>query len=143
MLGQLIRPVLDWIIGYIAPYTFTQFRSTSNYSAVAILHTFQFTIAHALGFSVFSSHILATDLSQFYCNLKPHVKSSWHSLIPFLPFLLSHFCLPSPELDPILILHSYFTSLLPFSTTPSCLLSPFVIPQHGPHREHHVYSSVA
>jgi hypothetical protein len=32
-------------------------------SAIAILHTLQFTIAHALGFSVFTSRILATDLS--------------------------------------------------------------------------------
>jgi hypothetical protein len=30
------------------------------------------------------------------------MKSSLHRLIPFLPFLLSHLQLPSPELDPIL-----------------------------------------
>jgi hypothetical protein len=41
------------------------------------------------------------DLSQSHCNLKSHVKSSWHSLIPVLPFLLNHLRLPSPELDPI------------------------------------------
>jgi hypothetical protein len=42
---------------------------------------FQFTVAHALGFSVFTSRVLATDLSQFNCNFNSHMKSSWHSLI--------------------------------------------------------------
>jgi hypothetical protein len=56
--------VLDWMIGFIAPITFTQFGTTGNYSAIVILHTVQFTVAHALGFSVFTSHILAMELSQ-------------------------------------------------------------------------------
>jgi hypothetical protein len=34
-----------------------------NYIAIAILHTFQSTTAHALEFLVFTSRILATDLS--------------------------------------------------------------------------------
>jgi hypothetical protein len=33
-----------------------------------------------------------------------HMKSSLHSLIPFLPFLPSHLLRPSPELYQILIL---------------------------------------
>jgi hypothetical protein len=33
------------------------------YSAIADLHTFQFTVVHALGFSVFNSRLLATDLN--------------------------------------------------------------------------------
>jgi hypothetical protein len=36
--------------GFIAPYTFIQFGTTDNYSTNAILHTFQFTFPHALGF---------------------------------------------------------------------------------------------
>jgi heme-binding NEAT domain protein len=40
----------------------SQLESTGNHSAIAILHTFQFTVPHALEFSVFSSRILATDL---------------------------------------------------------------------------------
>jgi hypothetical protein len=60
---------------------------------------FQFTVAHALGYSVFTSCILATDLSQSHCNFKSYMKSSCHHLIPFLSFLLNHFRLPSPELD--------------------------------------------
>jgi hypothetical protein len=85
------------MIGFIAPYAFTQFRSTGNYSAIAILHTLQLTVAHALEFSVLTSRILVTDLSQSHCNFKSHMKSSWQ----FLQFLFNHFQLPSPELDPI------------------------------------------
>jgi hypothetical protein len=68
---------------------------------------FQFTVAQALGFSVFTTRILATDLSQSHCNLKSHMMSSLHRLIPFLPFLLNHLQPPSPELDPILILAAW------------------------------------
>jgi hypothetical protein len=70
--------VLDWMIG-----------TTGNYSAVAILRTFQLTVAHALGFSAFTSRILTTDLSQSHCRFDSHMKFSFHSLIPFLPFRLS------------------------------------------------------
>jgi hypothetical protein len=77
MLGLwLIRRGLDCMIGFIAS------RYYARYSAIAILHTFQFTADHTLGFSVFTSRILATDLSQSHCNFKSHVKSSCHSLIP-------------------------------------------------------------
>jgi hypothetical protein len=34
-----------------------------KYGAIADLHNFQFTVAHALGFPAFTSHILATDLN--------------------------------------------------------------------------------
>jgi hypothetical protein len=60
-LGVTYRRVLDWMIGFIAPYTFTQFGTTGQYSAIAILHTFQFAVAHAVGFTVFTSRILPTD----------------------------------------------------------------------------------
>jgi hypothetical protein len=63
----------------------TKLGTTGNYSAIADLHTLQFTVTHALGFSVFTSHILTTDLLQSQCNFKSHMKSSFHSLIPFLP----------------------------------------------------------
>jgi hypothetical protein len=87
----LIRRGLDWMIGFIAPYTctFTQLRNTGNYSAIAILHALQFTVAHALGFSVFTSRILATDLSQSHCHFISHMKSSCHSSIPSLPLFCS------------------------------------------------------
>jgi hypothetical protein len=34
-----------------------------QYSAIPDVHTFQFTVAHALGFSVSTSRLLATDLN--------------------------------------------------------------------------------
>jgi hypothetical protein len=74
----------------------------TQHSTITILHTIQFTVTHAPGFSVFASCILAVGLSQSHCNFSSHMKSSWHCLIPFLPFLISHLWLPSPELDPIL-----------------------------------------
>jgi hypothetical protein len=49
--GSLIRWVLDCMIAFIAPYTFIT-QDYRQYSAVADLHLLQFTITHALGFSV-------------------------------------------------------------------------------------------
>jgi hypothetical protein len=77
-------------------------RDHRQYRAIAILHTFQFTVARALGFSIFTSRILATDLSQSHWHFNSHTKSSWHSLIPFLSFLLNRLRLPSPELESFL-----------------------------------------
>jgi hypothetical protein len=64
-------------------------RHYTQYSTIAIPHTSQFTVAHALGFSVFTSRILATGLSQSHCHFKSHMKYSFHSLIPFLPLSCS------------------------------------------------------
>jgi hypothetical protein len=47
-----VRQVLDWMIGFIDTL-YIPFRNTINYSVVADLHTLQFTVTHALGFSVF------------------------------------------------------------------------------------------
>jgi hypothetical protein len=44
---------------------------------------------HALRFWVFTSRILATDLSHSHCYLKSHMKSSCHSQIPFFPLFCS------------------------------------------------------
>jgi hypothetical protein len=86
----LSRVGVPWLIirgsGFIDTSTFTQFETTGNYIAIAILHTFQFIVPHALGFSVFISRILATDLSQSHSNFNSHVTSFSHSLIPFLSF---------------------------------------------------------
>jgi hypothetical protein len=62
---------------------------------------------YAIRFSVFTGCILAVDLSQSNCNFKSHVKSSSHSLILFLPFLLNHLRLPSPELDSVPLLAAW------------------------------------
>jgi hypothetical protein len=108
-----------------------------QHSAIAILHTFQFTVSHALGFSVFISRIPATDLSQSHCNFRSHVKSSCHSLIPFLPFRLNHLPLPSPERYLILFLLDSFTSRLLFLLIVSYYwLCPLITPRHEPHGKH-------
>jgi hypothetical protein len=72
-----IDGVLDWMIGFITPYTYTPLENTRNYKAIADLHTLQFTVKHTPGLSVFTSRILATDLSQSNCNLKLHMESSF------------------------------------------------------------------
>jgi hypothetical protein len=90
------------MIEVIPPYTFLELGITANYSAIADLHTSQFTVTHALEFLVFTSRILATDLYPSHCNLKSLMKSSLYSLIYFLPYLLNHLLLPSPELGPLL-----------------------------------------
>jgi hypothetical protein len=119
----------DWI--YCALYIHTV-RDYRQYSAVAILHTFQFTVTHALKFSVFTSRILATDVSQSHCNFKSHVKSSLHNLLPFLSFLLNYLRLPSPGLDPVLsttVLSScYFDSAVVYSLALSLSLSLMLRP---------------
>jgi hypothetical protein len=78
----LIRRVLDRMIGFIDTL-FTPLGNTGNGSAIAILHTSQFTVSQALKLSVFTSGILATDFITV-CHFKSHMKSSFNSLIPFL-----------------------------------------------------------
>jgi hypothetical protein len=44
-----IRRVLDWMIGF-TDNLYTPLVITGDYSAIADLHTLQFTITHTLGF---------------------------------------------------------------------------------------------
>jgi hypothetical protein len=60
--GVTIRRGLEWMTGFIDTF-YIPLGITGNYSAIADLHTLQFTFKHALGFSVFTSHILATDFN--------------------------------------------------------------------------------
>jgi hypothetical protein len=39
-----------------------------QYSAIADLHNLQFTVTHALGFRVFASRILVTELKASHCE---------------------------------------------------------------------------
>jgi hypothetical protein len=56
-----VRRGLDRMIGFIGTL-YVSLRSTLKYSAIADLHTLQFTVTHTLVSSVFTSRILATDL---------------------------------------------------------------------------------
>jgi hypothetical protein len=49
------------------------------YSAIADLHNLQFTVAHALGFPVFISRLLATDL-----NTESSTSNHYEVFLPFL-----------------------------------------------------------
>jgi hypothetical protein len=55
------RRVLNWMIEFI-DILYTPFGTTGNYSAFIDLHALHFTVTQTLGFSVFTSRILATDL---------------------------------------------------------------------------------
>jgi hypothetical protein len=60
-------------IGWLGLLTLIHIHSSELEAIVALslFHTLsQFTVTHALGFSVFSSRILATDLYQSHCNFK-------------------------------------------------------------------------
>jgi hypothetical protein len=72
------------LLNLLTPYSHTT-RDYRQYSAMAILHTLQFIVAHELDFSVFTSRILATDLQQSHCHFRSHMKSSLLNLILFLP----------------------------------------------------------
>jgi hypothetical protein len=131
----IIRRVLNWI--------YWQLGTTDNYSAIADLHTLQFTVTHALGFSVFTSRILATDLWQSHWNSKSYIKQCFHSPIPFL----SLFC--NCQLHSIPLFPSSYPGRLASrnSTNSNDLLCPF----YNPYAENtaslllrrRVYSAVA
>jgi hypothetical protein len=63
--ARLIRRVIVRMIGFYALWLQSLLITFKyrQYSAIADLHTFQLTVAQALGFSVFTSRILATDLN--------------------------------------------------------------------------------
>jgi hypothetical protein len=79
--------------------------STGNYNAISILHTLQFTVTHALGFSVFTSRILATDFISVSRSLRithevffaPH--NSFVTIILQLPTQFNSRQAGVPELD--------------------------------------------
>jgi hypothetical protein len=50
-----VDEVLDWMIGFTTPYTFTTW-DYRQYSAITDLQTLHFTVTHALGFSAFTCH---------------------------------------------------------------------------------------
>jgi hypothetical protein len=77
----------DWI--YCTSYIHTT-RNYRQYSTIAILHILLFTVTQALGFSIFTSRILATELQQSQCHLSHIWSPFFHSLTPFFLFSQTH-----------------------------------------------------
>jgi hypothetical protein len=100
-------------------------RDYRQYSAIAILHNFQFTVTHTLRFSVFANRILATDLSQSHCHFKSQNSTQFFSdccsVLPAILLLLLLSCrrllittLHGPHgKHRLLFLRSVFTAPLP------------------------------
>jgi hypothetical protein len=55
--------ILDRMIGFTDPSLYNLSLNYNQYNTVADLHTFQFTVVHALGVAVATSRILATELN--------------------------------------------------------------------------------
>jgi hypothetical protein len=66
------------MIGFIGTW-FTVFLNYNQYNTIADLHKLQFTVAHALGFSVFTSRLLGTDLNT-ETSTSNHYEASCHFL---------------------------------------------------------------
>jgi hypothetical protein len=66
------------MIGFVGTSVTSSLNHT-YFSAIADLHNLQFTITHALGFSVFISRLLATDL-----NTETSTSNHYEVFLPFL-----------------------------------------------------------
>jgi hypothetical protein len=131
----------DWIYWHLIH---SQLGTTGNCRAIANFHTLQFTVTHALGFSVFASCILTTDLWQSHYHFKSHMKSSLHSLFPSCHYsrLRSIPLLPSLYPGKLSSRNSTFHSLLLSwiilynhtartpRNTPYCILFYVCLPHH-------------
>jgi hypothetical protein len=132
------RRVLDWMNGFIDT-VYTTFGTTGNYSANTDLHTLQFNVAYALRLSVFTSRVLATDLSQSHCKFKSHMKFSLHCLIPLLPLFRN--C-QFRRLDSIQFLCSQAHILAGWRPETRLFTSAehfLITTSHGPHRKYIQY----
>jgi hypothetical protein len=74
-----------------------------QYSAIIDLYTFHFTVAHALGFSVLPSRLLATDL-----NTESITSDHYEFLLPFLVQSLWNSAALNTEL-PVAVFHQELT----------------------------------
>jgi hypothetical protein len=101
------------MIGFIGT-SVTSSRNYTYYSAIADLHNLHFAVTHALGFSVLTSRLLATDLDT-------QTSTSIHYEV-FLLFLLQSLWNLGTQLKTLL--------------ASSVILEPLIILRHGPHRKH-------
>jgi hypothetical protein len=78
----------DWIYWHIIHNTGLQTIQCYRWSTHFTVHCYTHTV-----FSDFTSRIRATDLWQSYCYFRTSMKSSFHNLLPFLPFFCN--CQPN------------------------------------------------
>jgi hypothetical protein len=68
----------------LTPYTHkSELQTITKLSLIYTLYSSP--LQHALGFPVFTSRILTTDLYHFCCHFKLYMKRYFRNLIPFLP----------------------------------------------------------
>jgi hypothetical protein len=106
----LIRRVLVWMIGFISTWVTHSLLITSThrqYNAIIHLHTSEFTVALAIGFSVSTRRFPAVDLNtqSITVSLKHtlqilHIKSSLRRCTPAtIPFLHNLHCVIAVSLN--------------------------------------------
>jgi hypothetical protein len=113
--------------------TYTHYSELHVITALSLICTLQFTVIHTLRFSVFTSHILATDFNTVIIPIS-HVKSSLHRLtfksqLNSLPPLLIHLRLQSQENPSIILLVGPGSSLYSFGADPTENIVSIVIAQ--------------
>jgi hypothetical protein len=94
----------------LTPHIFTP-RNYRQCSAIADLHTIQFTVMHTLGFSVFTSRILATDFITVSLSLRITHEVFFSQTNSFLAIILQ-LPVPKTRLNSIPLLSSSYPGRL-------------------------------
>jgi hypothetical protein len=89
--------VLDWMIGFIDT-SVIHLGTTGKYSAIADVHTVQLTLTYTLGFSVFTSRILATGFITVSLSLQIVFFSPPNSFLAIILQLPTQFSSSAPKL---------------------------------------------
>jgi hypothetical protein len=114
-------------------------RDYRQYSAIAILHTLQFTVAHALRFSGFTSRILATDFTTVSLSLQITHKVFFSQPSSFLAIILR---LQIPQTWLRLASRNSTLHFRLLISTLLCRVFCFLITSRdGPHRKRSLYCS--
>jgi hypothetical protein len=117
------------MVGFIDTI-YTQLGTTDNYSAIADLHTLQFTAAkHIWVLNLHSPLVVSWQrIYQSRCNFKSHVKSFLYNLIPVLPLFCNY------QLNSIPLLRSSYPGRLASRNSTQFFATElfFITPLHGP-----------
>jgi hypothetical protein len=126
----------DWIYWYLIHST----RNYRQFQHYRYSHTLQFTVTHALGFSVFTSRILATDFITALLALRITHEVFFSQPNSFLPLFCNdqfrystHFNSSAPKLISWQAGVSKLDSSLHWTASTELF---FITTLHGPHRKH-------